>query len=243
MSELRVLLGSSGRAGRQRLPLPHLCRPWKEGGGASIQIQHDFSGTSLAELSRLGVEIYHLIPSYRDLCPLCSGKSCAVRHGIYRRRVLDLDGTRFDAFPIPRFRCRQRGPRQAAAVTFSVLPTELVSRRRPSLPLMLRILEMLLVSRRSIRSILDSLAESDCSEAPWLPEAPTIYRILHLFAETERRWYGSPIPTSSPNGSRNGPRRRALAMLRAVGEESRAGPLALDFHRSHFPHLLFSSTV
>ena len=165
-----------------------------------------------------------------------------MRHGIYRRRVLDRDGTRYDAFPVPRFRCQQRGPRETSAVTFSVLPAELVSRRRPSLPLMLRILEWLLVSNRSIRSILDTLAESDPSETPWLPEAPTIYRILHLFADAERKFRVS-LHTDSLDGTTAGLRWKALAMLRAVGDESRAGPFAFHFHRTHFPHLLFSSTA
>lgn len=216
---------------------------WTEGGGASIQIQHDFSGTSLTELSRLGVEVYSLIPSYRDLCPLCSGESCAVRHGIYRRRVIDRDAASFDSFPIPRFRCRRRGPRDPDAVTFSVLPTELVARRRASLPLMLRILELLLVSRCSIRSILDSLAEKDHSETPWLPEAPAIYRILHLFAAAEGRIRNSPLIDTSSGTPPPGLRRRALVMLRTVGGETRAGPFAFRFHRSHFPQLLFSPIV
>jgi hypothetical protein len=141
-----------------------------------MQIQDAFGGLTLAELGSLGLGIYLKIPDYKEACPLCGGAGCAVRHGLYYRLVVDLEGLVIERFPIPRFRCRRRGK----AATFSVLPSALVPRRRFSLPLMFLILD-LHRRRWSMRRILDHLAASDRgSRGALLVEAIAIYRVLAI---------------------------------------------------------------
>jgi hypothetical protein len=139
-----------------------------------MQIQDAFGGLTLTELGPLGLGIYLKIPDFKSACPLCGDAGCAVRHGLYYRLVVDLEGLVIERFPIPRFRCRGK------SATFSVLPTALVPRRRFSLPLMLLILD-LLRQRLSISKILDHLAESDLGpRGALLVEATTIYRVLAI---------------------------------------------------------------
>ena len=141
-----------------------------------MQIQDAFGGLTLAELGSLRLGIYLKISDYKAACPLCGGAGCVVRHGLYYRLVVDLEGLVIERFPIPRFRCRCRGK----AVTFSVLPSALVPRRRFSLSLMLLILD-LHRRRWSMRRILDHLAASDHgSRGPLLVEAVAIYRVLAI---------------------------------------------------------------
>ena len=70
-----------------------------------MQIQDSFGGLTLAELGSLGLGIYLRIPDFKKACPLCGGAGCAVRHGLYYRLVVDLEGLVIERFPIPRFRC------------------------------------------------------------------------------------------------------------------------------------------
>jgi hypothetical protein len=141
-----------------------------------MQIQDAFGHLTLTELGSLGLGIYLKIPDFKKACPLCGSAGCAVRNGLYYRRVIDLEGLVIERFPIPRFRCRCRGKR----ATFSVLPSALVPRRRFSLPLMLLILDL---NRRhwSMSKILDHLAASDHGPCgALLVEAVTIYRVLAI---------------------------------------------------------------
>lgn len=139
-----------------------------------MQIQDVFSGLPLAELGSLGLGIYLKIPDFKEACPLCGGAGCAVRHGLYHRLVVDLEGLVIERFPIPRFRCRGQ------AATFSVLPSSLIPRRRFSLPLMLLVLD-LRRRRWSMPRILDYLAASDHGpRGALLVEELTIYRVLAI---------------------------------------------------------------
>jgi hypothetical protein len=147
-----------------------------------MQVQDAFGGLTLAELGSLGLGIYLKIPDFKSACPLCGGVGCAVRHGLYYRRVIDLEGLVIERFPIPRFRCRRCGK----AATFSVLPSALVPRRRFSLPLMLLILD-LHRRRWSMPRILDYLAASDRGpHGVLLVEAITIYRVLAILRRVPR---------------------------------------------------------
>jgi hypothetical protein len=153
-----------------------------------MQIQDAFGGLTLAELGPLGLNIYLKIPDFKRACPLCGGADCAVRHGLYYRLVVDLEGLVIERFPIPRFRCRRPGK----AVTFSVLPSALVPRRRFSLPLMRLILD-LIRQRLSISKVLDHLAESDLGpREALLVEATTIYRVLAVLPR-------APLPREAPH--------------------------------------------
>lgn len=196
---------------------------------------------ALSELAGLGLEIYHRIPDYRDRCPLCQGKDCAVRHGLYRRRVVDVDGLLVEDFPVPRFRCRRRGPKAAPAVTFSVLPADLVTRRLCSLPFMLWVLELFLVADRSMSKVLDAITASFFGGAlPWLAEAATVYRMVRLFSYVATRLERSAWPGLGLRPAAE-PRTRALKLVRMLKASSRASPPVLAFHVRYFPRLLFES--
>ena len=139
-----------------------------------MQIQDSFGGLTLPELGSLGLGIYLRSPDFKKACPLCGGAGCTVRHGLYYRLVVDLEGLVIERFPIPRFRCRGK------TATFSVLPSALVPRRRFSLPLMLLILD-LYRRQGSMTKILEHLAASDHgARGALLVEAITIYRVLAI---------------------------------------------------------------
>jgi hypothetical protein len=162
-----------------------------------MQIQDAFGDLTLTELGRLGLRIYLKVSDFKDGCPLCGGAGCAVRHGLYYRRVVDLEGSVIERFPIPRFRCRHRGRHRGKGATFSVLPSALVPRRRFSLPLMLLILD-LARRRLSIPEVLDRLAESDRGPCgALLLEAATVYRVLALFIREPRSTDGSTLVASA----------------------------------------------
>lgn len=123
------------------------------------QLSAAFGGLRLADLPRVGLGVYDLIPSFRDRCPACGAADCAVRHGLYYRRVVDADGRRIDRLPVPRFRCRA-GTCGGMAKTFSVLPRAVVPRRVLSLPLLLRI-RSLIAAGGPRSAVLDELAAGD----------------------------------------------------------------------------------
>lgn len=140
----------------------------------------------MSALAGRKLDVYLLIPDYRDRCPLCSGVGCAVRHGLYFRDAVGADGS-VDRLPIPRFRCRRRGPCKSGPRTFSVLPSCLVPRRRYSLRLMLRILD-LVAKKPSIAAVLDELATWDRSDSGLLLiDGAAVYRLLRLFARAYPR--------------------------------------------------------
>ncbi len=209
-----------------------------------MQIQATFDGLGLADLRLMGVGIYLRIPNFKKDCPLCRGANCAVRHGLYHRCVVDADGSLIERFPIPRFRCRRRGPLRAKAVTFSVLPAALVPRRRFSLALMLLIVH--LVGRRpSIPQVLDDLAERE--RGTLVVEETTVYRLLSLFA---RVYLGLDREAAGVIGVRPDPgdtRGRALALAEALlVEEAVRHPRPLlpscDFTGDSFPGCSTTST-
>lgn len=148
------------------------------------------------------------------------------------------DGTTIRRFPIPRFRCRAKGPRRPTGVTFSVLPAELLPRRAFSLASILGILDLFLRSKRSTREVLDRLAEL-FSQGPWYPEPITLYRLLHLFDRAYFRLRISRLLVDLPPSKQ--PRERVRALLRTFDRLSRGSPLVLDYHRHRFPHTLFSA--
>ncbi len=211
-------------------------------GTASLQIQDGFAGQPLDILARAGLGVYEWVPDFRERCPVCDGQGCAVRHGLYRRRVVDRGGRRYEHFPVPRFRCRRRGTRPAEAVTFSVLPVELVPRRRASLPLMLWILRLLLAGGHTVHDALDALADSfSHRERPWLPDPPVIHRIVTLFAAAAGRLSDEPgVPSLPQQPGESAVRRRARQTWTWLGPPPRAAPTVLGFHQRRFPQLLWA---
>lgn len=122
-----------------------------------MQIQASFGGTDLRALADLGLDVYRLIPTFRSICPACGAADCAVRHGLYYRRVVDVDGRRIDRLPVPRFRCRASA---FGSRTFSVLPSGVLPRRLLSRGLRLRIVE-LIAGGLTREDVLDLLASGD----------------------------------------------------------------------------------
>ncbi len=189
------------------------------------------------------MRIYLHVPDFRDHCPLCRGADCAVRHGLYYRSVVEADGSVIERFPIPRFRCRRRGPFQAKAATFSVLPAALVPRRRFSLPLMLLIVDHV-GRRRSIPQVLDDLAERERgTRGALVVEETTVSRLLSLFAWA---YLGLDREATQVIDVRPDPgetRGRALVLAGALLERGRSmatvSSLILRFHQRFFPRLLF----
>lgn len=150
-----------------------------------MQIQESFGDLPASALAGLDLGVYRLIPDYRDCCPLCGGAGCAVRHGLYFRDAVGVDGS-LERLPIPRFRCRRRGPHKSGPRTFSVLPSCLVPRRRYSLQLIQRILD-LVATMPSIAAVLDELATWDRSAAGrLLIDGAAVYRLLRRFASVRR---------------------------------------------------------
>lgn len=208
-----------------------------------MQIQADFDDLSLVALGLLGVRIYLRIPDFKSRCPLCRGADCAVRHGLYHRCVVDADGSVIERFPIPRFRCQRRGPFRSEAATFSVLPAELVPRRRFSLPLMLLIVD-LVGRRRSIPQVLDDLAERERgTRGVLLVEEATVFRLLSLFARAYLGLDREATQVIEVRPDPGGTRGRALALAEALLGRCRStvsspAPV-LRFHQRFFPRLLF----
>ena len=96
------------------------------------------TGTDLAnyyEMSRRG---QWELPCFKERCPICGGRDCAVLHSYYTRRVLAPElGLDVHDFRIYRFLCRGKGSRRVSEDrTFSLLLTQLVPYRRISLVFM-----------------------------------------------------------------------------------------------------------
>ena len=129
-----------------------------------------------------------------SLPPMCGCRLCRAP-GLVFPTVVDGEGAVYERFPVPRFLCQRQGPRQARDRTFSVLPTELVPRRRFALPLMLWVLELRLLRQRSVQQVLDALATlSADSRGVLLPDEVLVYRILHLFSRVYERLQSFPVP-------------------------------------------------
>ena len=157
----------------------------------------------------MGLGLYELLPGYRDCCPMCRGRDCAVRHGLYFRRLVDVDGRTYERFPVARFRCRRRGPERARDVTFSVLPTGVVPRRRFSLALMSWMVEVVVNGKRTMRQALDEVAAGSRGEEVVLLEELTLYRILLLFTAVYARLLSFPVAEVELPGAVQGVRRQA----------------------------------
>ncbi len=190
----------------------------------------------------MGLGLYELLPDYRDRCPLCRGSDCAVRHGLYFRRLVDVDGRTYERFPVARFRCRRRGPDQPRDVTFSVLPAQVVPRRRFSLGLMSWMVEVVVNGKRGLRQALDEVAAAGSrGEEALLLEELTLYHILLLFAGVYARLLSFPVAQVELPGAVQGVRRQAQQTAALLAAQPRGSPpeLVIGFHRRYFPHLLF----
>ena len=174
---------------------------------------------------------------------MCGCRLCRAPGLVFPTGVVDGEGAVYERFPVPRFLCQRKGPRQARDRTFSVLPTELVPRRRFALPLMLWVLELRLLRQRSVQQVLDALATlSADSRGVLLPDEVLVYRILHLFSRVYERLQSFPVPETPLAAGLQDPRSQAQAVFQALTEgQARGSPLAVvgAFQQRYFPHLLF----
>jgi len=177
----------------------------------------------------MGLGVYGLIPGFQERCPLCRGAGCAVRHGLYFRQAVDVDGAVYERFPVPRFLCREKGPHKPEARTFSVLPASLVPRRRFSLPLMLWLLCLVLEGGKTVRQALDCLAESCRGQpgGPLCPDELAVHRLITLFSRGFERLQSFPVPEADAGSGTQGRRPQALALLRLLSRPCRGSPSAL----------------
>jgi len=124
-----------------------------------MQIQHDFNGVSLSRLAELTPsQVYELLPTFRGECPCCGGKECAEHLAVYWRTVTVWDGSEaeFLKIPVVRFLCNNLGPRSAASATFSVLPADVLPRRRWTLSMLTQVSRW---AQKSAKAAMDKLSE------------------------------------------------------------------------------------
>lgn len=162
--------------------------------------------SSLASLET--AEVFALVPSFEQRCPVCHGRECATRLGVYRRPVVDRDGLAW-MIPVPRFLCHKRGPKRGGDTTFSVLPAKAVPRRRWSLPLAVMVAQW---CERSVRAALDLL-----SELAIVVEERSLRRWLSVLGVACERLHQHPLAGLSvnPGGQR---RDQAIELVRVCRE-------------------------
>lgn len=211
-----------------------------------IQLQDDFSGTPLSTLSRLGLGIYEKIRGLQDLlrsCPICGGSNCAIRHGLYLRRVVDDLGQLLEKFPVPRFLCQRRGVKEGCAapgaLTFSVLPSQVVPRRRLCLSRMVWLLNLWLVCGQPVSQVLEAFCSWVVHD--WWLDAVDLRRLRRLFSQIYFRLQAQPVSGVSLASGLSGTEESARAVVQAL-QKARGGAcgVVLGFHRHHGPALLFA---
>ena len=83
--------------GKEGLGVP-ACGVRKPPATNQLQLQGDFNGAPLSRLATLGLKVYEWVPDFRRRCPLCAGAGCAVRQGLYFRRVVDGEGAVYERY-------------------------------------------------------------------------------------------------------------------------------------------------
>jgi len=188
---------------------------------------------SLSSYSCLsGAEIFLLIGSFK-ICPLCGGGDCAVHLGVYSRTVVDKKMQEIQ-IQIARFLCRRKGPKITEERTFSVLPAEVIPRRRLSVSL---VLQIALWYSDSLRTALDRL-----SAGGHAVEAKQVYRILKFLGLVLDRLREHPLEGLDvrPGGSLQKQieeLRSTFGMWKAVGPGP-PGSLVVAWHTQYGSPLL-----
>lgn len=103
------------------------------------------------------------LPDFSDYCPICSRENCARFLGYYYRPVVTKEGIYYEAFPIIRYKCRNKGNKKIKDVTFSLLPHELIPYVKYSIEFIFRILYDIHVNNMSEKEALDIITQF-CSE-------------------------------------------------------------------------------
>lgn len=148
--------------------------------------------------------------------PVVRGRGLCRAAGVYRRVVVDEEGVEVELVVV-RFGCRGLGPRRPLARTFSVLPADVIPRRKWSLGWVLKVA---LWCSESLVAGLDSL----CA-AGMVVEARQLARVLEMLGIACERLHEHPLPglEVTPVGARW---RQAVELRRAcvAWEASGRGP-------------------
>lgn len=167
--------------------------------------------SSLATLS--SGEVFALIGEI-EVCPLCGGRGCAARLSVYWRRVIDENSLELSV-PVPRFACHDRGPRRRLARTFSLLPAEVIPRRRWSLGWVLRVIVWVTVSQAE--------ALRELSEAGQAIEHRQLRRWLKVLGIAVERLRQHPVSSAVQVETAGSRQQQAGALRRAFEAWQTAG--------------------
>ena len=166
-----------------------------------------------------------------------------MRLGLYYRRVVDAVGHVYEAFGVPRFLCNRRGPKRSRQVTFSVLPSLLVPRRRFSLKLLTTIVLLVGEGARTLFEGLDKLAVMDQGgHDALMVESLMLTRSRALFSAVYARLWSFPIDGFRLEAGLKTVSSQAVEVARQLeASEPRGSPSSrvLEYHHRYFPHLLF----
>jgi hypothetical protein len=105
-------------------------------------------------------------PDFSEKCPICHGKDCVVKHGFYKRLIIDLKKGYFFNILIIRYKCRRvlKPKNNIKDRTFSLLPHELI----PYLSLTINSLMIIVinscVSKKTIKEIQRLVEDSQIDE-------------------------------------------------------------------------------
>ena len=141
------------------------------------------------------------------------GQRLCCSSGVYQRGVVDGEGREL-WIAVPRFLCRGLGPRPARSTTFSVLPAEVIPRRRWSLGWMLK------VALWCSESLVEALLR--LSEAGMVVEARQLSRVLKVLGIVCERLHQHPVEGVhvEPSGWRV---QQALELVAGISRWQREG--------------------
>jgi hypothetical protein len=148
--------------------------------------------------------------------PVVRGCGLCRASGVYRRGVVEEEGAKVEIVVV-RFRCRGFGPRRAVARTFSVLPADVIPRRKWSLGWVLKVA---LWCSDTLVAALDEL-----SAVGMAVESRQLARVLEVLGIVCERLHQHPLPGLGVTPE--GPRRRQAGELRRAclaWEASGRGP-------------------
>ena len=130
--------------------------------------------------------IFDFLQAFKECCPICYAKNCAVRIGFYFRMAVDIEtGLIIEKLMIIRFLCRRKGKPKIKDRTFSLLPSSLIPYRRFSIKSLMTILKEKLVIVQRVIEIPGSICNYFASlNLDFSFETCYIYNYLKVFKNT-----------------------------------------------------------
>src|SRR3989338_678053 len=151
-----------------------------------MQIQNKIT-VPISECYRAKKEGTWKEPSYKECCPLCAGKNCAVKHGKYERQTFDENGNLIKDFPIQRWKCMKKSK---VTRTFSVLPDKLMPYHKHPLNMAVKIMNQWKNLDKNIGESLDSVFMNLREAGNELLETSEsqAYRFLKIFENARQKY-------------------------------------------------------